>query len=89
MRPEEVRAVLEDRLAAYEEELELTSTGIVLQVGDGIAQVYGLSEAMSQELIDFGGGIMGIALNLEEDTVGCVLLGPDDEISEGDEAHTT
>jgi F-type H+/Na+-transporting ATPase subunit alpha len=89
VRPEEVRAVLEDRLAAYEEELELTSTGIVLQVGDGIAQVYGLSEAMSQELIDFGGGIMGIALNLEEDTVGCVLLGPDDEISEGDEAHTT
>ncbi|MFW6438372.1 MAG: F0F1 ATP synthase subunit alpha [Armatimonadota bacterium] len=89
VRPEEVRAVLEDRLAAYEEELELTSTGIVLQVGDGIAQVYGLSEAMSQELIDFGGGVMGIALNLEEDTVGCVLLGPDDEISEGDEAHTT
>ncbi|MFP4248993.1 MAG: F0F1 ATP synthase subunit alpha [Armatimonadota bacterium] len=89
VRPEEVRAVLEDRLAAYEEELELTSTGIVLQVGDGIAQVYGLSDAMSQELIDFGGGIMGIALNLEEDTVGCVLLGPDDEIGEGDEAHTT
>ena len=89
MRPEEVRAVLKDRLAAYEEELELTSTGIVLQVGDGIAQVYGLSEAMSQELIDFGHGVMGIALNLEEDTVGCVLLGPDDEISEGDEAHTT
>jgi F-type H+/Na+-transporting ATPase subunit alpha len=89
VRPEEVRAVLEDRLAAYEEELELTSTGIVLQVGDGIAQVYGLSEAMSQELIDFGGGIMGIALNLEEDTVGCVLLGADDEIGEGDEAHTT
>jgi F-type H+-transporting ATPase subunit alpha len=89
VRPEEVRAVLEDRLAAYEEELELTSTGIVLQVGDGIAQVYGLSEAMSQELIDFGGGIMGIALNLEEDTVGCVLLGPDEEVSEGDEAHTT
>ncbi len=89
VRPDEVRAVLQNRLAEYEEELELTSTGIVLQVGDGIAQVYGLSEAMSQELIDFGGGIMGIALNLEEDTVGCVLLGPDDEISEGDEAHTT
>jgi F-type H+-transporting ATPase subunit alpha len=89
VRPEEVRAVLEDRLAAYEEELELTSTGIVLQVGDGIAQVYGLSDAMSQELIDFGGGVMGLALNLEEDTVGCVLLGPDDDISEGDEAHTT
>jgi len=89
VRPEEVRAVLDDRLAAYEEELELTSTGIVLQVGDGIAQVYGLSEAMSQELIDFGHGTMGIALNLEEDTVGCVLLGPDEVISEGDEAHTT
>ncbi len=89
VRPEEVRAVLDDRLAAYKEELELTSTGIVLQVGDGIAQVYGLSEAMSQELIDFGNGIMGIALNLEEDTVGCVLLGPDEQISEGDQAHTT
>ena len=89
VRPEEVSAVLRDRLAGYRDELELTSTGIVLQVGDGIAQVYGLSEAMSQELIDFGGGIFGIALNLEEDTVGVVLLGPDEQISEGDEAHTT
>lgn len=82
-------SVLRDRLAAYSDELELASTGIVLQVGDGIARVYGLSEAMSQELIDFGHGILGIALNLEEDSVGCVLLGPDDEIREGDEVHTT
>ncbi|MGC9317366.1 MAG: F0F1 ATP synthase subunit alpha [Armatimonadota bacterium] len=89
VRPEEVRSVLRDRLAEYEDELELTSTGIVLQVGDGIAQVYGLSEAMASELIDFGGGVLGIALNLEEDTVGCVLLGPDEHISEGDEVHTT
>ncbi len=89
VRPDEVRAVLQDRLAQYEEELELTSTGLVLQVGDGIARVYGLSEAMSQELIDFGEGVFGIALNLEEDTVGCVLLGPDDHIGEGDEVHTT
>jgi len=89
VRPEEVRSVLRDRLAEYRDELELTSTGIVLQVGDGIAQVYGLSEAMASELIDFGHGVLGIALNLEEDTVGCVLLGPDDEISEGDEVHTT
>lgn len=89
VRPEEVMSVLRDRLAAYSDELELASTGIVLQVGDGIARVYGLSEAMSQELIDFGHGILGIALNLEEDSVGCVLLGPDDEIREGDEVHTT
>ncbi|MGD9494765.1 MAG: F0F1 ATP synthase subunit alpha [Armatimonadota bacterium] len=89
VRPEEVMAVLRRRLGAYRDELELTSTGIVLQVGDGIARVYGLSEAMSQELIDFGHGVMGIALNLEEDSVGCVLLGPDESISEGDEARTT
>ncbi len=82
-------SVLRDRLAEYHDELALTSTGIVLQVGDGIARVYGLSEAMSQELIDFGDGIFGIVLNLEEDSVGCVLLGPDDHVSEGDEARTT
>lgn len=89
VRPEEVTAVLRDRLAQYEDELELTTTGIVIQVGDGIARVYGLSDAMSQELIDFGGGIYGIALNLEEDHVGCVLLGSDEHISEGDEVRTT
>jgi len=89
VRPDEVTAVLRDRLAQYKDELELTSTGIVVQVGDEIAQVYGLSEAMAQELIDFGGGIYGIALDLEEDHVGCVLLGPDEEIGEGDEARTT
>jgi len=89
VRPEEVTAVLRDRLAEYADQLELTTTGIVVQVGDGIARVYGLSQAMSQELIDFGRGVMGIALNLEEDYVGCVLLGPDREIGEGDEARTT
>ncbi len=89
VRPDEVTAVLRDRLAEYHDELELASTGIVVQVGDSIARVYGLSEAMSQELIDFGGGLLGIALNLEEDHVGCVLLGPDTEIGEGDEARTT
>ena len=89
MRPEEVTAVLKDRLSQYSEELELTSTGIVIQVGDGIAQVYGLSEAMSQELIDFGNDVFGIALNLEEDHVGCILLGSDEHISEGDQARTT
>ncbi len=89
VRPDEVTAVIRDRLAQYKDELELTSTGIVVQVGDEIAQVYGLSEAMAQELIDFGGGVFGIALNLEEDHVGCVLLGPDEEIGEGDEARTT
>ncbi len=82
-------SVLRDRLNAYRDELELTSTGIVLQVGDGIARVYGLSEAMSQELIDFGHGVLGIALNLEEDSVGCVLLGSDEHISEGDRVYTT
>ncbi len=89
VRPGEITAVLRDRLAQYKDELELTTTGTVIQVGDGIAHVYGLSDAMSQELIDFGGGIFGIALNLEADHVGCVLLGPDEEISEGDEARTT
>ncbi len=63
--------------------------GQVIQVGDNIARVHGLSDAMANELIEFPGGVMGLALNLEEDNVGCILLGSDREIREGDIVHTT
>ncbi len=89
LRAEEVSAVLSKEIRKYEAELQMDDVGTVLQVGDGIARVYGLDNVMSSELVEFPHGILGIALNLEEDNVGCILLGPDTEISEGDTAKAT
>src|SRR5258708_31914437 len=63
--------------------------GMVTEIGDGIAQIYGLRNAQSLELLEFKGGVKGMALNLEEDSVGAVILGPYEEIREGDEVRTT
>jgi len=83
--PAEVSAILRQELAGFKSEVELEETGTVLQIGDGIARIYGLSNVGSGELIEFEkGGLMGIALNLEEDNVGAVLLGEIGEIKEGD-----
>jgi F-type H+-transporting ATPase subunit alpha len=76
-------------LAAYQDQLALEDVGQVIEVGDGIARIYGLDKVMAQELVEFSGGIMGIALNLEEDNVGCILLGSDEHIKEGDEVRRT
>ncbi len=89
IRPEEVTSIIRQEIQQFSTEVKTRGVGQVIQVGDGIARVYGLSDAMAGELIEFPGGIMGIALNLEEDNVGCILLGSDREIREGDNAYTT
>lgn len=89
LRPEEVTSVLTQELENYESELKMEDVGTVIQVGDGIARVYGLDKAMSGELLEFTGGVMGMALNLEEGNVGAVLLGDDRGIKEGDIVRKT
>ena len=89
LRAEEVSAVLREEIERYEAKLDMEGVGVVLQVGDGIARVYGVDDVMASELLEFANGIMGIALNLEEDNVGCILLGPDAQIQEGDKVRTT
>src|SRR5512146_224332 len=88
-RPEEVSAILAQELERYEAKLETKSVGSVLSVGDGIARVWGLEDAMAGELIKFPGDVMGMVLNLEEDNVGVVLIGSDKNIKEGDRVEST
>ena len=82
--PAEVSAILREQLSGFKSEAELQEVGTVLQVGDGIARIYGLKGVQYGELIEFDGGLQGIALNLEEDNVGAVLLGRSSSVSEGD-----
>jgi F-type H+-transporting ATPase subunit alpha len=89
VRPDEVSAILRQQLAGFKSETELEEVGTVLQVGDGIARVYGLTQVQSGELVEFENGLQGIVLNLEEDNVGVVLLGPYDEVKEGDTIKRT
>ena len=88
-RPEEVSAILAQELERYEAKLETKSVGSVLSVGDGIARLWGLEDAMAGELIRFPGDVMGMVLNLEEDNVGAVLFGSDKNIKEGDRVERT
>ncbi|MEN8789374.1 MAG: F0F1 ATP synthase subunit alpha [Flavobacteriaceae bacterium] len=85
----EVSAILKEQLSGYDATASLDEIGTVLQVGDGIARVYGLSNAQYGELLEFEGGLEGIVLNLEEDNVGVVLLAPSKEIKEGDTVKRT
>ena len=87
--PSEVSSILQRELSEYRGETELVNKGTVIQVGDGIARVYGLSKVRASELVEFPGEVFGIALNLEEDNVGVVLLGPDNKIKEGDLVKAT
>ena len=82
--PAEVSAILREQLAGHKSEAELQEVGTVLQVGDGIARIYGLTDVQSGELIEFENGLKAIVLNLEEDNIGAVLLGPSKGIKEGD-----
>ena len=84
IKPAEVSKILKQQLEGVQMGVELEEVGTVLQVGDGIARIYGLSNAQSNELIEFENGIEAIVLNLEEDNIGAVLLGPTEEIKEGD-----
>jgi F-type H+-transporting ATPase subunit alpha len=89
IRPEEISSIISKEIKQYESELKMESVGVVLTVGDGIARVYGLENVMASELVEFPGGVYGMALNLEEDSVGCVILGEDRGIKEGDIAKCT
>jgi len=87
--PAEVSAILKDQLAGVKSAADLEEVGSVLQVGDGIARIYGMSQVQSGELIEFENGLMGIVLNLEEDNVGAVLLGSSNKVKEGDTVKRT
>ncbi len=90
IKPAEVSAILRQELAGFKTDAVLEEVGSVLQIGDGIARVYGMGNAESGELVEFEkNGLMGIVLNLEEDNVGVVLLGDSDDINEGDTVKRT
>ena len=85
----EISKIIKEQIQNYEQRVDATETGTVLSVGDGIARVYGVQNAMSMELLDFPGGLLGMVLNLEEDNVGVALLGEDTGIKEGDPVKRT
>ena len=89
VRPDEVSAILRQQLSNFKTEAELEEVGTVLQVGDGVARIYGLSKAQAGELLEFSNGVIGLVLNLEEDNVGAVILGDYSEIKEGDSVKRT
>ena len=86
---DEIARVLRDEIEHYEKTVNVAETGSVISVGDGIARVYGLENVMAGEMMEFPHDVTGIALNLEEDQVGAVLLGEYQEIKEGDEVRRT
>ncbi len=89
VKPDEISSILKKQLTGFEKETDIYDVGTVLQVGDGIARVYGLSNVMAGELVEFPHQVMGLVLNLEEDNVGCILFGEDFLIKEGDTVRRT
>jgi len=89
LRAEEISQIIKEQITDYEKTIELSETGVVLSVGDGIARVYGLEKAMAMELVEFPGEILGLVLNLEEDNVGIAIMGEDIHIREGDTVKRT
>src|SRR3954463_7026715 len=89
IRADEITRVLRDEIENYDSAVSVTETGFVISVGDGIARIHGLETVMAGELIEFSHGVSGLALNLEEDQVGAVLLGDFSELKEGDEVRRT
>src|SRR5210317_1748152 len=84
LRAEEISQIIKEQITDYDKKVELSETGVVLSVGDGIARIYGLEKAMALELVEFSGGVLGLVLNLEEDNVGVAIMGEDTKIKEGD-----
>jgi len=84
LRPEEISSIIKEQIKKYEKKVDVVDVGTVIQVGDAIARIHGLESCMAGELLEFPGEVYGMALNLEEDNVGCVLLGSDENIKEGD-----
>lgn len=89
IRPDEISAILKEQIQSFEADIEVDNVGTVIMVGDGIARVYGLEDAMAGELLEFPGDVYGMALNLEEDNIGAVILGPYHQIREGDMVKRT
>lgn len=89
IRPEEITNIIKEKIAKFDTSIDVSEVGTVIQVGDGIARVHGLSNVKASELVDFGHGVKGMALNLEYDNVGCVLMGPDHLVHEGDTVKRT
>ncbi len=89
LRPDEISTIIKQQITNYQNQIKLTNVGTVVTVGDGIAHIHGLEECMSGELLEFPGGVYGMAQNLEEDLVGAVILGSDQNIREGDTVKRT
>ena len=89
LKAEEISQIIKEQITDYDKKVELSETGIVLSVGDGIARVYGLEKVMAMELVEFSGGLLGLVLNLEEDNVGVAIMGEDIHIKEGDMVKRT
>jgi len=89
LRPEEISSIIKQQIQRYETAVDIIDVGTVIQVGDGIARVYGLEKAMAGELLEFPNNIFGMAMNLEEDNIGCVILGAFQGIKEGDQVKRT
>jgi F-type H+/Na+-transporting ATPase subunit alpha len=84
IKAEEISAIIKEKIKGFDQRVDVNEKGSVIQVGDGIAKIYGLQGAMAGEMLEFPGDLYGIALNLEEDNVGVVLMGDDTGIKEGD-----
>ncbi len=89
IRAEEISAIIKKQIADYDTRVELNETGTILSVGDGVARIHGLQGCMAGEMLDFGNGLYGLALNLEEDNVGCAIFGSDISVREGDTVKRT
>ncbi len=89
IRPDEISSIIQQQIEQYDQEVKVANVGTVLQVGDGIARIYGLEKAMAGELVEFEDGTVGLVLNLEEDNVGAVLMGEGREIQEGSSVTAT
>ena len=89
IRPDEISNIIRQQIESYDKEVQIDNVGTVLQIGDGIARVHGLDEVQAGEMVEFPGGIAGMALNLERDNVGVVIFGSDKTIKEGDVVKRT
>ena len=86
---DEISSILKEKIEQYKLDTDMSEVGHVLSVGDGIAQVYGLNNVQSNEMVEFESGVKGMALNLEENSVGVVLFGSDESVKEGDTVKRT
>lgn len=89
IRPEEITSIIKEKIKNFVPQTQTEEVGTVISVGDGIARIYGLNKAVAGELLDFQSGIKGMVMNLEYDNIGCVLMGPDTEVKEGDSVKRT